>query len=252
MHQSSGCIPMVCRTLILSWKKYGCWSVPGSPLDGDSQLVDMKANKFLVMAGIGLVAAAAMAPLASAQMYNSNTVYKVMRSNGTPQVIVANRAPGENLTVLYPGATTSRRVTANACGLVVLRDSTSNSLSDLVSVDGGTINQATLPTQLLPRCVDGNLEEARSANFKTGAGEVVVVKTPNTVYEAIYSGGRERRVTANACGFAAISSNSTFDWGNATNQTFSVGGTNYNVNTLPSSSLEPLCRSGQLYVPASW
>lgn len=71
-----------------------------------------------------------------------------------------------------------------------------------------TINQGSLPTQLLPRCVDGNLEEARMDHFKTGAGEVVLVKTPNTVYEATYTGGRTASVTVNACGFAQINSTS--------------------------------------------
>ncbi|MBD1877013.1 hypothetical protein H6F75_26360 [Nodosilinea sp. FACHB-131] len=173
-----------------------------------------------------------------------------MRSNGSAQVIVANRTPGERLTISYPGATSTRRVTANACGLVVLRDGASSSLADLVSVDGAPINQAALPTQLLPRCVNGNLEEPRAANFKTGAGEVVIVKTPNTVYEAAYGGGRDRNVTANACGFAAISESSAYPW--ASNPTIVIGGTTYTVATLPTANPEPLCRSGQLYTPASW
>lgn len=212
----------------------------------------MKKRKFLAIAGIGLVTAAALSPLAMAQTYSGNTVYKVMRSNGSAQVIVANRTPGERLTMTYPNATSSRRVTANACGLVVLRDSPSNALTDLVSVDSMALDQGTLPTQLLPRCVDGNLEEARASNFKTGAGEVVVVKTPNTVYEAVYSGGRTRNVTANACGFIAISGTSTIPWEDAANQSFEIGGTSYDINTLPQATPEPLCRNGQLYNPAGW
>ena len=204
------------------------------------------------MAGLGMMAAAAIAPFASAQMFNSNSVYKVMRSNGTAQVIVANRTPGERLTMTYPGATSSRRVTANACGLIVLRDSASNALTSLVSVDGASIDQMALPVQLLPRCVNGTLEEARAANFKTGAGEVVIVKTPNTVYEAVYAGGRTRNVTANACGFVAINSTSTLPWDNPVNQAFEIGGTAYDLNTLPEANPEPLCRSGQLYTPAGW
>jgi hypothetical protein len=202
------------------------------------------------MAGVGMVAAAVIAPLASAQMYNSNTVYKVMGSNGAARVIVANRSPGERITVSYPAATTTARVTANACGLVVLRDSSTRPLTNLLTVDGVTIDQATLPTQLLPRCVNGNLEEARTANFKTGAGEVVVVKTPNTVYEADYGGGRDRNVTANACGFASVAESSSYPW--ASNPTIVIGGTTYTLATLPEATPEPLCRSGQLYMPAGW
>jgi hypothetical protein len=211
--------------------------------------IKKRAKKYAVRLALLGVASAIAFP-AMAQTYSGNNIYKVTRPNGTPQVIVANRTPGERLSISYPNATSTRRVTANACGLVVLRDGASSSLTDLVSVDGAMINQATLPTQLLPRCVNGSLEEARAANFKTGTGEVVVVKTPNTVYEAAYGGGRDRSVTANACGFAAINESSTFPW--ASNPTIMLGGTTYTVATLPTADLEPLCRSGQLYMPASW
>lgn len=210
----------------------------------------MNKRKFLTIGGIGLVATSLLAPLALAQTYSGSAVYKVTRTNGTTQVIVANRTPGERITVTYPGATTTRRVTANECGLVVLRDSATNALANLQTVDGVAINQATLPTQLLPRCVNGVLEEARTANFKTGAGEVVIVKTPNTVYEAVYAGGRDRNVTANACGYAAINESDSYPW--ASNPTIVIGSTTHTIATLPQATLEPLCRSGQLYTPAAW
>lgn len=194
----------------------------------------------------------ALAPLAMAQTYNGNSVYKVTRSNGEPQVIVANQTPGARLDVIFPNATTTAKVTANACGLVVIRDSATRPANTLVSIAGAAIDQATLPTQLLPRCVNGALEEARAANFKTGAGEVVVVKTPNTVYDAVFSGGRSRNVTVNACGFAAISGTSAMPWSDAANKAFSIGGTAYNIDTLPAANPEPICRSGQLYVPDAW
>ena len=211
----------------------------------------MNVKKYAVQLGL-LGLASAIALPAMAQTYNGNTVYKVTRSNGSPQVIVANRSPGEQLTVTYPGATTSRRVTSNACGLAVLRDSTTNPVANLVSVNGVPIDQAALPTQLLPRCLNGTLEEARTANFKTGTGEVVIVATPNTVYESVFAGGRTRNVTANACGFAAISGTSTIPWEDTANQTFSIGGTTYTLGSLPQANPEPLCRSSQLYMPAGW
>ena len=198
------------------------------------------------------MATAAIAPMAQAQTYSGSNIYKITRSNGTPAVVIANRTAGERISVNFTGATTTRRVTANACGLIVLRDSSSRALSDLASVDGTAIDQATLPTQLLPRCVDGSLEEARTADFKTGAGEVVIVKTPNTVYEAVYNGGRTRNVTINACGFGLVTSTSTYDLTRPELDSFEVMGTSYAVSTLPSAGLEPLCRTGSLYVPAAW
>ncbi len=131
----------------------------------------------------------------------------------------------------------------------MLRDSASNSLTSLVSVDGATIDQTALPTQLLPRCVNSNLEEARAGNFKTGAGEVVVVKTPNTVYEAVYAGGRERRVTANTCGFAAINSTSTISWEDSANQAFSIGGTSYNVTNSANYPMATVQVDGEVINP---
>jgi hypothetical protein len=210
----------------------------------------MKFKKPLIsLALVGLVSTISFPALG--QMFDGSSVYKVMRPDGTPQVIVGNLTPGGRFTLTYPGATSTRRVTTNPCGLAVLRDSSASSLSDLVSVNGANIDQAALPTQLMPRCVNGVLEEARPTTFKTGTGEVVFVATPNTVYEALYAGGRDRNVTANACGYAAINSTAALSWGDSNNQAFQIGGTAYNINTLPTASLEPLCRSGHLYMPAN-
>lgn len=195
---------------------------------------------------------AVLSPFALAQTFNGNDVYKAMRSNGTPQVIVANQSPGSKVEVTYPNATSTRRVTANACGLISLRDTSSKPLANLVSVDGENIDQAALPTQLLPRCIDGSLEEARTDHFKTGTGEVVLVKTPNTVYQAVYSGGRSRKVTVNACGYAAVNSTKTLPWDDAANKDFEISGTAYNIDTLPEADPAPICRSGQLYIPNAW
>jgi hypothetical protein len=209
----------------------------------------MKRTKLLALAC--LLAGAAAVP-AVAQTFNGNAIYKVTRSNGTPSIIVANRSPGERVTVTFPNALKSRRVTANACGLITLRDTSSNPLANLQSVDGETIDQSALPTQLLPRCVDGTLEEARAAHFKTGAGEVVLVKTPNTVYPAVYSGGKTANATVNACGFAQMNTTSSRDLTTAEYSDFEVDGTAYSISTLPEASPEPLCRSGNLYLPNAW
>lgn len=100
----------------------------------------MKKRKLAVWAGIGLALTTALSPLAvQAQSYNGSSIYKVTRSNGSPQVIVANRTPGERISITYPDATSTRKVTANACGLITLRDSSSNALADLVSVDGEAV-----------------------------------------------------------------------------------------------------------------
>lgn len=212
----------------------------------------MKRRKLIGLAGVALGMVAALAPAVLAQTYNGNSVYRVTRATGEPQLVVANRTPGARLEIIFPNARSTARVTANACGLVVLRDSATRPIGTLVSVDGAAINQSTLPTQLLPRCVNGALEEARNTNFVTGAGEVVIVKSPNTVYEAVFAGGRNRSVTVNACGFAVINSSSAMQWNDMANRAFSISGTSYNFDALPSTLYEPLCRSGQLYIPNVW
>lgn len=138
-----------------------------------------------LFAGLGLLSLLVSTLPAMAQTYNGNTIYKITRTNGSPAVVVANKTPGDRVEVTYPNATQSRRVTANSCGLIVLRNTSTRPLTNLVSVYGAAVDQAALPQQLLPRCVDGSLEEARTQDFKTGAGEVVLVKTPNTVYQAV-------------------------------------------------------------------
>lgn len=209
-------------------------------------------KRYRLLAGLGAIGLLVSSIPAIAQTYNGSDIYKITRSNGSPAVIVANKNPGDRVDVIYPNATQSRRVTADACGLVVLRDTSTRPLTNLQSVDGTAIDQTTLPTQLLPRCVDGNLEEARAANFKTGAGEVVLVKTPNTVYDAVYTGGRTRRVTVNACGYAQVTSTNTYDMTTGEYDNFEIDGTAYDLATLPEANPAPLCRTGTLYTPEEW
>jgi hypothetical protein len=202
--------------------------------------------------GLACLSLAVTAAPTLAQIYNGNSIYKITRSNGTTSIVVAGQTAGQRIAINYANATRTRRVTANACGLITLRDTSSNPLSSLVSVDGETIDQGALPQQLLPRCVNGTLEEARTAHFRTGAGEVVLVKTPNTVYQAVYSGGRTRNTTVNACGFAQANSTSTYQHDQPEYASFEINGTTYDFASIPEATPAPLCRTGTLYIPADW
>jgi hypothetical protein len=81
---------------------------------------------------------------------------------------------------------------------------------------------------------------------------VVLVKTPNTVYEAVYSGGRSRNATVNACGFAQANSTSTYQHDQPEFATFEINGTTYDFASIPEATPAPLCRTGTLYIPADW
>lgn len=207
----------------------------------------MKLRKIAALTGLVLSTLPAFVSAASAQTYNGNSTFKVER-NGQTTVYIGEQAPNADVPVTLIGADRTRRVSANACGLITLRDSSTAPLSGLKSVDGSTINIATLPTRLIPRCVNGVLEEARTADFKTGAGDVVIVKTPNTSYEAIFTADATRNVRANACGFATFRGSTTAPLLNTTQVRIGAGA-DTTIGAITSAMNEPLCRTGVLFVP---
>lgn len=207
----------------------------------------MNLRKTAALTALALSTIPAFMSGASAQMVSGNSTFKVER-NGQPTVYIGEKAPNSDVPVTFVGADRTRRVAANGCGLITLRDSDTAPLSGLKSVDGDTINIATLPIRLIPRCVDGVLEEARTANFKTGTGDVVIVKTPNTSYEAIFTADTVRSVRVNACGFASLRGSSTAPFLGTTQVKIGTGATT-TIGAIPVTDNEPLCRSGVLFTP---
>ncbi|KAM3106819.1 hypothetical protein [Phormidesmis sp. 146-33] len=191
---------------------------------------------------------------ASAQSYSGSNVFKTINpTTNQPVVFIGEQSPNAEIDVTFTGADRSRRVSANGCGLVTLKDTDSAPLSGLKSVDGMTINQATLPVRLAPRCVNGVLEEARNSDFKTGLGDVILVKTPNTSYEAIYTADVVRKVRANACGYGALRGTTAAPLLGTTSIKIGAG-TATTINAISTAPSEPLCRNGVLYTPegAAW
>jgi hypothetical protein len=207
----------------------------------------MNIRKIAALTGLALSTLPALVSGASAQMVSGNSIFKVER-NGQPTVYIGEKAANSDVPVTFLGAERSRRVAANGCGLITLRDSDTAPLSGLKSVDGNTINIATLPTRLIPRCVDGALEEARTADFKTGTGDVVIVKTPNTSYEAIFTADTPRNVRANACGFATFRGSTASPLLGTTQVKIGTGSTT-TIAAIPTTANEPLCRNGVLFTP---
>jgi hypothetical protein len=97
--------------------------------------------------------------------------------------------------------------------------------------------------------VDGVLEEARTANFKTGTGDVVIVKTPNTSHEAIFTADTVRNVRVNACGFAFLRGSTAAPFLGTTQVKIETGSTT-TIGAIPSTDNEPLCRNGVLFTPS--
>lgn len=207
----------------------------------------MNLRKTVALTALALSIIPAFVSGASAQMYNGNDVFKVER-NGQAIVYIGEQTPGADVPVTFIGADRTRRVSANACGLIILRSSPTAPLSGLKSVDGMTINQATLPTRLIPRCLNGTLEEPRTADFKTATGDVVIVKTPNTSYNAIYTADVTRTLRANVCGFATLRGSATAPLMGTTQIRVGMD-TPTTIGAIPTAMNEPICRNGTLFTP---
>ncbi|MBW4600677.1 MAG: hypothetical protein KME29_14040 [Calothrix sp. FI2-JRJ7] len=187
---------------------------------------------------------------AAAIPYQGDTVYK-STDRGNP-VVVFSASPGSRIRVnLGSSASTTARV-AGACGELRISVPASGSFAGL-KVDGTAIDASTLPTQTLPSCVSGAFAETRSANFKTPAGQIIVVgKTPNSAVSIELPQPTVATVSVNGCGFGVLRART----GSTLPATFSTDSTSYTMTALKSASAPPLCRtaggSAAAYIPANW
>ena len=210
---------------------------------------------FKRLSALAILAVSSLSALpASAQTFSGSPVFKSINpTTSQPTVFVGGQLPNAEISVTFLGADRTRRVTANGCGLITLKDSTSSPIAGLKSVDGMTINQATLPVRLIPKCVNGVLEEPRTADFKTGTGDVVIVKTPNTSYSTIYMADTIKKVRANACGFAYLRGTTASPLMDSTSIQIGASAPT-TISAIMTAPSEPLCRNGILYTPGgtSW
>jgi hypothetical protein len=149
-----------------------------------------------------LMALAVLAALTAPAAGTTGRIYR--EPNGA--VTVYDLAPGSRVRFGTDTAPT-RRYTANSCGVVRVRR------NEVIQLEGlGTlIDPSALPTQLLPRCRNGVLEEARSGPFKTRDGDIILPNLmPNTRYQVAFP-SRFRLFTrrVNACGFLRVRETNT-------------------------------------------
>lgn len=205
-------------------------------------------SKFIQLGAI--VAAAIVA--GSAIPANADIPTGLFR-DATNNIYLMNQTVGASIDLTYEGLTASRDIKANACGLGSLRGTEANPLPTTFTANGVSITVASLPTQLKPGCntTTGQLEEARTANFKTAAGEVVIVTTPNATVPITYDATKVRKAKANACGIAKWSVTQSYT--NLGTQIVSGGGmTSTQISALPAPGGFPICRTGNLFVPIAW
>ena len=115
-------------------------------------------------------------------------------------IYVYSQIPGTGVSSIsaFPPA---RVVSANNCGLVVVRP-LKNKPDGRMRIEGVTVTPSKLPTQLIPRCLAGILEEPRPANFKAPDGRVVFVRNPNARYQLSWlDAANVRIIKANRCGY---------------------------------------------------
>jgi hypothetical protein len=163
-------------------------------------------------------------------------------------VYVSGLTPSSGAPVTFNNVPKTRNALSNACGLLVIRNSTNYPIGSTITVGSTAITTGTLTTETVPSCNNGTLEVPRASNFKTADGSVVAVGlTASTQYPITYNGSAQvRNATANACGFIRLTSNARFPL----TGTISIGGTSYNLSSVPTQN-PPLCRGGVLYNPAT-
>lgn len=166
-------------------------------------------------------------------------------------IYITELSPDAQVEVQYPGFQRSRDVRADACGRIVLRNSSTSPISGTVTVGGTAVDTTALPTQLLPKCNSGTPEEVRTANFKTSTGDVVIVgRTANSYATVSTAATATRRARANACGYVRLTSSNTYQ--HDSTMPIQIGsGSSTSIGSLDQKGA-PVCRSGVMYVPTSW
>lgn len=182
----------------------------------------------------------AIASSANAIPYGTNMVYRA----GTDVILSATA--GSQVTVGLGSALKTKAALAGACGEIKVNPGTSPPTT--ITVGTKTLTLANLPTQLLPKCVNGQFAESRTADFKTPTGQIVVVGlTPNQSVTVGIPTPTTRKVTINGCGFGTLKNASG---------SITLNGQNYTVSSLPNAGAPPTCRTtngvSTGYVPAAW
>lgn len=204
----------------------------------------------LGLTGVGAIASSVITP-AMAIPYNGATVYKATDNGNT--IVIFSGSAGSKVSVSLGSSDKSTAKLTGNCGEVRIPVPSSGSLEGL-KVDGTAINVSSLSTQTLPSCLNGTFAEARSSNFKTPTGQVIIVnKTPGAAVTVTLPSPSTRSVTIGACGFGVLKPTST---SGPLPSSFAVGATNYTLSSLPDAGTPPYCRTVNGtpygYIPASW
>jgi translation initiation factor IF-1 len=181
--------------------------------------------------------------------YQSATVYKTS-IDGIDQIIFSATANTRVAVSIENQVRNSGRI-AGTCGEVKISSSTGDYSG--LTVDDTAVDSTALSVLTLPSCVSGTFAEARTANFKTPTGQIVVVgKTPGSAVKVNLPSDVIRYVTINGCGFGILKATTS----SPIPASFKVGTVSYTFSGLTTSPGVPLCRSSNGvytgYVPSGW
>lgn len=198
--------------------------------------------------GIGAIVTS-MSP-ASAVPYKGDTVYKVVK-DGVTSIYISSTANSRVQVDLGSVERSTARI-VGACGEVRISVPSSGTFTGL-KVDGTAISADSLPSQVMPSCVNGAFSEPRTENFRTPNGQVVIVnKTPGAAVAIVLPNEATRNISVNACGFAVLRATTS----TALPDNFSISGTAYTTASLQDAGDAPICRTSNgestVYIPGSW
>jgi hypothetical protein len=191
---------------------------------------------------------------------HSQTIPSTYFRDAQYNVYLMGQSPSSSATLTYSSIPKSRTITTDNCGRVIWRTSVTNPVpaSYAYSADNvasGQVYSTTfnVPTAELTRCnPDGQAAyNGTSGTYRTAIGDFVTSggRPPNTPIQIFYEAQKVRKVKANLCGVVR--------WGNtaSTPQSYSTS-ILLQGDPISLGSLEmrkpPLCRLGQLYIPAEW
>ena len=195
---------------------------------------------------VGVGAIASNIGSAAAIQYGTANVYRVGSGSSATVFFHGTADSSISADIGYVSKISSKL--AGSCGEIVLSGSTVGTTSAL-KINSTTVTLSSLPTQLLPTCTGSSFAEARTANFKTPDGKVVLVgNTAGTSATLDIPKATVKTVKINACGFGSFKGSDSAPLPTS----FKVGATTYTVSTLPDAGGAPRCSSGMGYVPASW
>ena len=206
----------------------------------------MKLRQFAALSGLSMIAAPMVASLAMAAPSWFST------HKDSKGAVYFGGSPSSELSVTVGGLTKTKNLKANACGLALVKGSTTTPAPTSFTIGANTINASTLPTQILPKCsTAGVLEEARTSNFKTSDGTVVVVgQTANSSIVMSYLASAIKKVKLNACGFGKISNSTTKPFASTT--TFMpAGGSTLSYSSISTKAPYLCSKDGVTYQPQS-